>query len=354
MVGTRHITIEFTSEDIGAFEKVNERINAMLPELIASETMALATPILASLKAGWEAESRQQKKEFAGFRERLSDRWQEPIESLSMMVTIAREFSENTGSRLLNHGNANDRHLVDVITRLHARACQVAAEVLTLISAGFADGAIARWRTLHEIAITALLIKERGDAQAEKYLIHNVVESKKAMEFYQTHADRLGVSPMSDAEVAAINTAYADARDRFGDSFTSSYGWAAQDRTTPVRGFDHLERMLEMGHWRPYYKLASHSVHANPKGVLYQLGLIPERRLLVTGPTDYGFADPGQNAAHSLLQVSTTLGCIEPTLDDLVILNILSTLATDIGESFVRVQRQVEEVSADANKRTVV
>ena len=42
---------------------------------------------------------------------------------------------------------------VEVQTRLHARACQIAREVLTLLYAGFAEGAMARWRALHELAV---------------------------------------------------------------------------------------------------------------------------------------------------------------------------------------------------------
>ena len=35
----------------------------------------------------------------------------------------------------------------------------------------------------------------------------------------------------------------------------------------------------------------THSVHANPKGVPCKLGLIPEREMLLTGPTNDGFVD---------------------------------------------------------------
>jgi hypothetical protein len=43
------------------------------------------------------------------------------------------------------------------------------------------DGAIARWRTLHEIAVIAMCVRDRGDAMAERYLLHSTVESYKAL-----------------------------------------------------------------------------------------------------------------------------------------------------------------------------
>ena len=40
--------------------------------------------------------------------------------------------------------------------------------------------------------------------------------------------------------------------------------------------FSDIERAVRLDHLRPYYKLASHNVHANPKGMLFRLGLYPE------------------------------------------------------------------------------
>jgi hypothetical protein len=40
---------------------------------------------------------------------------------------------------------------------------------------------------------------------------------------------------------------------------------------------------------RPYYKLASHNVHAQPKGILFKLGLVQNQDILLAGPSNYGF-----------------------------------------------------------------
>ena len=43
------------------------------------------------------------------------------------------------------------------------RACQVTDEIICLLENGFADGAMARWRTLHEIAVVAVVISQHGE-----------------------------------------------------------------------------------------------------------------------------------------------------------------------------------------------
>jgi len=54
---------------------------------------------------------------------------------------------------------------------------------------GPADGAMARWRTLHEINVVITLIAEHGDELAERYLAHDIDESARALAVYEkTHA----------------------------------------------------------------------------------------------------------------------------------------------------------------------
>ncbi|WP_217430933.1 DUF5677 domain-containing protein [Sphingomonas bacterium] len=56
--------------------------------------------------------------------------------------------------------------LNDTMLHLHARACQVVFEIITLMENGLADGAMARWRTLHEITVVATILAEHGEELA--------------------------------------------------------------------------------------------------------------------------------------------------------------------------------------------
>lgn len=94
-------------------------------------------------------------------------------------------------------------------------------------------------------------------------------------------------------------------------------------------------------HWLPYCKLASHNVHANPKGILYKIGLAPSENLILTGPSNYGLADPGRNTAITLAQLSTALGTIQPTVDSLVLLNVVGELSREVGRDFEHAHRRL-------------
>src|SRR5437870_8332031 len=74
--------------------------------------------------------------------------------------------------------------------RQHVRACQVTDEIITLLENGFADGAMARWRTLHEIAVVTSLISQHGIELAERYVAYQAVEAKRALDMYaRCHTD---------------------------------------------------------------------------------------------------------------------------------------------------------------------
>ena len=60
---------------------------------------------------------------------------------------------------------------------LQRRGCQVSAEIVTRLAAGFADGAMARWRTLFEIAVIVDILH---GATAERHLDHSDVDAKRA------------------------------------------------------------------------------------------------------------------------------------------------------------------------------
>jgi hypothetical protein len=137
---------EETQEIAQRFNEVVER----LPQIIKDISNQQSTNILVTLKKKWRGELRRQRREGADFQKRLLAHWGLPLDLLRMLLTISREFGDNVNQELRETLFPNSNHLIEVLTRLHARACQVVDEILVLLSAGFADGAMARWRTLHE------------------------------------------------------------------------------------------------------------------------------------------------------------------------------------------------------------
>ena len=120
--------------------------------------------------------------------------------------------------------------------------------------------------------------------------------------------------PLTEDEFTEITSDYLSLLARYGREYGGPYGWAASVLSNP--SFTDVEREVGLDHLRPFYRLASHNVHADPKGVFFKLGLFPGNEdLLLAGPSPAGLADPGHGAAISLGQVTTSLLTMRPNID---------------------------------------
>ncbi len=247
-----------------------------------------------------------------------------------------------------------EKHLYQALLRLHARGCQVGAEVLTLLNSGFADGAHARWRTLYEITVIAYFIRENGNDVAERYICHNTIESYRAMSTYQKCYERLGYEPLSEEEIAKTTVAFEELCERFGPNFKEGYGWASEVLHKKNPHFADIENATNFGHMRAHYKLASHNIHAEPKGIVFRLGM-PEKTSckihLLPGPSDAGFTDPAHCTAISLYQLTCALLTIGIGNNPIwcVIAEILSMLERDIGKALLEVDKHQTNHNALVN-----
>jgi hypothetical protein len=314
-----------------------------LPGIIDHASEGFSLTILTSLKKKWPGERRQQRRDMNGFRKRLDQRWGAGLEGLRMLITITREFGDGFNKDGHAAGGGSDPQAFDVLRRLHARACQVAEEVICLLSNGFADGAMARWRTMHEIAAVAYLIGQHGDGLAERYIAHQIVEARGAAIQYRKHQERLRQKPISDGEYNRIEKAYQTALQTYGEAFGGQYGWAADHIGRKRATMADIQEAANIDHLGPYYKMASHNVHANPKGVFFKHGLIGESEVLLAGPSNAGLTDPGHATALSLIQISSVLMKQNPTVDNMVAVKIMQRLADEIGEALLLAQKRLVE-----------
>jgi hypothetical protein len=328
----KNATVIFTEQDYKTFGDRLEELDHKIPILTKEFLERTAAEVFALLKRRWRSERRQYRNDMEAFRKRLNKRWGTGIDGLRLLTTIAREFGSNIGHGI-KEPEATPRTW-DVLRRLHARACQITEEIIALLSNGFADGAMARWRTLHEIAAVCYLIGEHGEDLAERYSAHDIVQTRKAALQYQQCAPRLGQEPLRADEMDQIESRYAAALGKYGPEFRRPQGWAAAHLKKPNPTIADILEASKIDHFGPYYQMASHNVHANPKGVFFKLGLLKETDILLAGPSDVGLADPGHAAALSLMQISSVLLQLSPTIDNTITANILLKLAGEIGVSF--------------------
>lgn len=283
------------------------------------------------------------------FEHRLSARWGKALDLFELVLLLANEAGVSSHERKREKATETNDLTFDVIQRLHARACQIAAEILTLLEAGHATGAHARWRTLHEVVVVAYFVKQHGHETAERYHLHGAIDSYKAATEYERFSSTLGIEPLDISEIESLRRTRDELVQRFGKDFNEQYGWAANVIGGRVN-FAQIEAHVGLEHFRVYYKMASHGVHANPKGMLWQLGNLDDRDIILAGPTNAGLADPGHGALISLFQITTLIANFDPDLEDVLTIQAIQKLEELAGSAFQEIhQRQVSEEESKAS-----
>lgn len=333
-----------------------EKIIGDLPENLTSimleSTDKISQEILKSLKKSSKRMLKDRALSFSSFESNLYSVYKKAFNLLEMLIVIAFEAGESFNDEVRSQESFETDYISNVLTRLHARACQIAYEILVLLKSGLADGAHARWRSLHEISVTALFISSNGNDIAERYLLHNEIESYEAAKTYQENCDSLGYEPLSQKEIMELTDIYNNLIKRFGNNYKSDYGWASVATNNDKPTFRDIEKSVGLKHLRPHYKMACNNVHANPKSIFFKLGLYPESGdILLAGPSNAGLTDPGQLTAISLTQITTTLLTHQPNMDNLTVGKIMLTLGTEIGQAFCEAEDLIKnQIKYNDNK----
>jgi hypothetical protein len=240
------------------------------------------------------------------------------------------------------------------MTRIHARAARISREILCLVKNGYADGALARWRSLHELSAYQFFLLQSDDGTAKKFLDYIEIDRCKEAEEYQKHADSLGYDQLSQEELDSIIRVKETLAQRYGAEFTKNYGWTSDILPPDQRTFRGIENHVGLAHLRPFYSMASRSIHSSPKGLLWDIGLldrgIPSNPLLV-GASNYGLADPSQNCTISFLQITTALLSLLPSATGVACLKAVGVLINEMSEKFVTIQENIEAEEGRINSR---
>ena len=334
---TGQISLEFTDDDI-------DSIGDMAADVTDDFIDPAAEALLAKLMQSFPSMLKEQRQHQRLFEKGLRKRWKMPLDLLELFISVATEAGMDFNDEFGDDAARSEDAVFEALIRLHARACQVSSEVLTLLRSGYADGAHARWRTLHEIAVVSCLINEHGQDLAEKYLLHDVIQRHKSARLHQEYAERINEDPLSREEFEQLESECEELVRRFGKSFKVDYGWAASVTGNERPTFVNIEKHADVDHMRPYYRMASINVHAGSHGAYFRLGqgLNTEDKILLPGPSTFGLADPGHATAISLCQTTVSLLTTRSTAPYLVVSRILMKLQDEIGEAFLEVHHQLE------------
>lgn len=319
-----------------------KKLDTILKSITKEAIPEMSTEVMKELHKNADRMLRSQRSELKGFETRLYDRWKEPLDLLECLIRVSQESGEEHKFKISNKITKQNNYKFEALLKLHRRAIQISKEILVLLKSGYPDGANARWRSLHELAVISFFLLDNTNDVSKRYLDHEIVSSSKQAESYTSSYKKLGYKPLGKKVFNKIKNREKALCKKYGNYFKNDYGWIPKSlwpKGSNGVGFSFLENKTKLSHLNPFYKLACDSLHGGSKG-LYSLGLMDkyQNKILLVGPSNYGLADPLQNTAISLLHTSICILNLEPDFESLLQMNIMSNYVKFIGEKAASIQ----------------
>jgi hypothetical protein len=327
--------------------KKNLPLGKNLDKLIKKGFNNLIPTISEKLKANLDKNSGEmlnfQRKKTSDYLIDLYKTWKIPIDKLECLIRTSFEAGEKEVTKLRALPDFKDNYKYAALIKIHPRALHISNEILVLLKSGYPDGANSRWRSLHELAVISNLLYTSSDDVSKRYLDHEKVRRFKEATDYQAECKNLGYKPLSRKEYNKIKKARDDVCANYNDRFQDEYGWIPSTMLAN-RNFRSLEQYVKLNRFRPFYNLSCDAVHSGPKG-FYRLGLTDElqNKLLLTGPSIYGLADPIQNTAISIGQISACLLALTKDSENIIAMNVINMFCKEIGKEAIKVHEAIEK-----------
>lgn len=267
-----------------------------------------------------------------GFEDRNYRRWKEPFDLLAMLLRMCSEIGEAH-----SHGgpSSGDPLVFDMLASLHPRGLLVSNEIQCLMRGSFADAALARWRTLHELTVVAMFIVKHGHYAALCYRLSFEFARERAAKQYNEYSERANLSRFSDADISEMSQASEEAAKELGCRLKGDWGWAAGFLASDRPTLYDLECDVGMDHWRPRVRWASQNTHAGYRELMGTLGMSEAKEFVFqVGPSNSGLVDPLHMTAIS--QMNLTISFLffpEPNFDRLLMSKVAQVIVDEIGET---------------------
>lgn len=277
----------------------------------------------------------------AGFIQDNYKKWSVGLDLIEIYLNISYQIGESINTEFRPSAEKNDNFIFEATIALHARALLVAREIFWLLRGGFADGALGRWRTLHEISVVVVLLSENDPDISKRYLLHRQIQDYKAMMTYAEYQERANLTPLQDGALFEAKEAYDRILNEHGKEMRHDWGWAAPALCCKKPTFRQIEEHVGLDDWRPRYRWSSQDTHAGYRPVEVMLGNSESQQpLLLTGSSNSGLTDPAQMMAASLYTVSDILVRLAPNIDRIIYVNTLELILKGIGDAFFEVENK--------------
>ncbi len=240
----------------------------------------------------------------------------------------------------------------NVLFKFQTRAIQISREILKLVKSGFSDGAMARWRSLHESnVIFKILLSKMPDIDTtyeivQKYLDYGYVEEWKEFQVYKKNEPSFELGEVDEKYSEFIKLKKEELIKKYGQSFLKPYSWCRPLIKKDKIYFSDLEKFAGVDRLAIYYKKANYQVHSSPTGIFNSTSFLPDvdqKRFYLSGPSNYGLSIPSQLTVISLYQITVSLSLLKSNIDRLTILDVIKKFMEECNTDFDRVNNEIIE-----------
>lgn len=274
------------------------------------------------------------------FEKRNFSRWKPAFDHLEMLWHVAHELGELHGKDVQRRNEKDNNKTMAALAHIFPKSLLVVREIICLLRGGFPDGALTRWRSLHELSVTAMYIAKYGESTAIQYLLSFHFSARRAAYQMNEYSERSGLVGFTAEKLAEFDELCDMAEQCLGKTIDKDRNGEWPKITVSHPTFAQVEESVDMDHWRPWYKWASSVTHAGHRPADKSLGLAETTvPINLVGASNSGFVDPFQLTALSLAQLVETYLYHSVNLDRILHIDVFHELAKEMAGIAIKAER---------------
>lgn len=335
-----HATVQRIVEDLAeavreTIEEVTNAISKAFPDAVS----AAADVIVEDLLRSAHQNAAQLRTEQANRVHSVQRMWGISLDGLDFLRHLVLEWGHEALD--LRSGPYARPNTAFALSRLLTRAYDVVGEIVVLGRSGYADGALARWRSLHELCVIAMFLAKQSDRCALMYLSHHRVEELRLLDVDRSSGTANAKDIHSDPRIGKLRRDKTALVARFGKAFGGDYGWASVELGAARTTFRELENYVGLSLLRRGYQRANSTVHGGALATLTRVSLSDSTVDGAAIPPAYGCEIAANYAASSLSMLVAEL-CAETESADLLTMSaVVHKHASRIRESIAETQKKI-------------
>ncbi|HLZ59908.1 MAG TPA: DUF5677 domain-containing protein [Ktedonosporobacter sp.] len=288
-------------------------------------------------KTGDELLSEYREKQTA-FERQCWERWKPAFDLYDWVLLQTREAARFFLHHYWSQAVEQEDWMYEAQTRLQARAYRTACEVRALLLGGNPDGALARWRSIHEILVVMSFLQKYGAETAKRFLKYDLVQTAENWDRYDKLPPEWQTLSVTPEEAAQARDERAKILQEYGQSFRNENGWASAalglTKDTSSVTSARLEEVVGLQPFRFYHHIASNHIHVNMKGLTndFRADLIPLMD---------EFSPAAYTTLWGLAECTAIMVNLRPDPNTEEIIKKLYSRVAEAGQMFMRIQQQM-------------